>query len=394
MVAPQSGGSYPMSLSGNRSQDFMDYAMNPDEFSKAVVASHAPVDSAKMTAQMRDAVARGDYQTAAAIKAQLTKANFIEPTNIREGGAAIFNDGSNRIMTSPKTEVGMQNDRDAQGNVIGQSNVPGALAAIGQSEAARAGGKAADSLPYETAPTYNNTTGQTELIPRSATLAGGYPTTAPLGAPQFADTSAKAGAGYFTGLAESAADAPNRVYALNQMKGMLASRTQFGPGTDAAVRFADFANGIGKAIGFQGNFNGQNVTNVNEFNKRSAQYSARAAADLGLSGSDKRLDMSVAATPNGHMTNQALGAIIPQMIGFEAAKQGMANAGAAYAQAHPGPNAQGQFLSQWRAAYDPQVFQTTSLPANEQGAAIGRLAPPQRAAMARKWQTLKSLGAF
>ena len=223
---------------------------------------------------------------------------------------------------------------------------------------------------------------------------GGFATTAPLGAPQFAATLGEAGGKYFSGLQESAADAPNRVYALQQMLPLVNGKTEFGPGTGAAEKVAGIINGIAKGAGFNASFNNSNVTNINEFNKFAAQYGARAAQDLGLGGSDARIAMTVAATPNGHMTNDALRRVIPVMIGLENAKQGMANAGAVYAQARHGANAQAGFLTQWRQAYDPTIYQMMAMPASDAAAAYLRLPPPQRAALAKKSQALAAMGAF
>ena len=376
---------------------------NPEAYGAALTESNKPTDASKML--VAAGLTEGTPEYAAALQAIVKKQGFIEPTAIREGGYAIANDGSGRTWSAPKTEVGTQNIRDANGQVIGQENVPGAVEAIAASEKARALGKAdatpisgvdADNNPaYTTAGTIaRGVNGGGPLAAALGANGGAVRPSPTLGAATFADNASKASAAFFSGLADSAADAPNRVYALKQMMPLVNSKTAFGPGTDAATEFAGYLNGTAKALGFQASFNDKNVTNVNEFNKWAAQYSARAAQDLGLGGSDARLAMSVAATPNGHMTNEALKAIIPQMMGFEAAKSGMANAGAAYAEQHPGPNAQAQFLKDWRSAYEPRVYQLMALPPAEAAAKFKAMTPAERNDLTRKSKALQAMGAL
>ena len=397
-MAPSQSG--PMSLTGDPGRDMSMYMLNPEEYTKNVIASNAPVDMARTVQQAQSAMARGDLATANALLAKVQHDNYTAPLNGRPGSTLRDPYNPSRILgyDAPSVE-GAFPVYGPDGMPTGYQQAPGAASAIQQQAAAKATGQAAGDL----VDVYNPQTQQMVKVPKSAVLSGAanggapFAAGAPLGASNFAGTMGDAGGKFFSGLADSASDAPNRIYALRQMLPLVTgpSATQFGPGTDVAVKFAGFVNGIGKSLKQNWNFNGQNITNINEFNKFASQYSARAAQDLGLGGSDKRIEMTVAATPNGHMTNDALRHVIPQMIGFENAKQGMANAAAQYARMHPGPNAQADFLTSWRANYDPRIYTWMADGTVKQNmAALKKSNPADYSAIIRKATLLGQIGAI
>ena len=289
---------------------------------------------------------------------------------------------------------------DANGNVTGATTLPGYTAAEAATERARAfgsaSGRAEGSLPYETTETYNNATGQREITPRAATLNGHYNTTAPLGAPKFADAQAASGADYFSGLSRSAADVPNQRFAVHKMLDLVNApgAPAFGPGTQTANEFAGLVNGAGKAFGYQWNVNDSNITKVGEFNKLAAQLSSRMASDTGMNGSDKRLDLTIHANPNSEMTSDNLRQVLPMVDGFLAAKQGQAAAATTYAKANPGPNAQAEFTTLYNKAYDPRVYQVMSMPPAQRAATIQGMSAADRATLRQRYNTLHGMGAI
>lgn len=389
---PQQGSLQMPGLSPEESQ--ARYMLDPQGYMQQLQASSSPTDV------MKNLAAQYGWGTPA-FKQAMAEANFknnyVAPVNGRPGSTLRDAHDPTRIIgydpTSPGN--GAVPTFDASGNVTGWTLPNGATQVAAAMEGARTAAAAANKpiAGYDAQgnPVFSN---DLNAAHGGTGSPGGFRPGPGLGAAKFADTMGAASGQFFSGLADSAADAKNRVFALNQMLPLVNGPTQFGPGTPGAEKMAGFINGVGKAFGQNWSVNNQTVTDVNEFNKFAAQYSARAAQELGLGGSDKRIEMTVAATPNAHMTNDALRHVIPVMIGLENAKQGMANAGQSFAQAHPGPNAQGQFLQQWRTAYDPRIFTAMAQGPSGVQALLKTLPAPERQALIHKSQMLAEMGAF
>jgi hypothetical protein len=382
---------------------------DPSAYWGAVAAAGTPIDDIKRLQQ--SGIDPRSPQGQALLRAGAAKA-MQTPLNDDKRGYLTDPYSGQVVNYHPAMPEGAAPAFDARGNVVGANMLPGVAQARGDVARAEAIGRAAGDVQE----VFDPGTGTYRAVPKTAVLsgggagggaagsidgrlgggrsapAGGYQTKPGLGAEAAANATGAASAKAFQDMADGAADAGNRIYALRQM-GDIAGRVVLGPGSEASTKAAAVLNSIGQAIGRPGSFNDRNVTNAAEFNKWAGQYSARAAQDLGLSGSDARMNLTVSATPNGHMTNAALRSVIPQMIGFEAARQARAAAGVRWQQSN-GPATWQQFTSAWNRAYDPRLFTVQQLPAEQQRQFFRNLTPADRQALASKAAALKAMGAY
>jgi hypothetical protein len=385
-TAPQS---YPMSLSGDPVKDYSDYTMNPEEFTKQLIASHAPVDMAKMVAQAQQAMARGDIATAQALLGSINKQNYISPINVRQGGIALDPVTHEVIFQSAQAPTGSAVDYQG-GQPVGMHTIAGSDNALRNS-------KAGDLVDV-----WDSASHQMIKVPASTVLnagapgggqpggssqpyAAGPPTGFTPAANELGQQSAKA----FHDVAEAGSDAQNRIYGLNQMSGIIDQGLKTGPGSARLTNFLGHWNTIAPQFA---QINPAGISSRQELDKWGAQVSSRYASELGLSGSDKRVELSIHATPNGEMTPQALRQIIPQMIGFENAKIGRAQAASVYSQQHP--EGFSQFSALWNKTYNPQIYTHMSQGPQAFGAWAKSLPADQRAKIRDQYIALKQMGAI
>jgi len=386
-VSPQAGGSYPMSLSGNPQQDFMNYAMSPEEFMKARIAASAPADFTKLLQQ--SGIDPNSPIGRQLMQSQVAKQNYIAPISGRPGSTIRDPNDPSRVLgyDAPNIE-GAFPVYGPNGMPTGYQQAPGATQAFAAAEGAKTAGKAANT-PITAFDAQGNPVFTNELDAAHGGQGGALRPQAPLGAVAAANVVGTNSANAFQQISDSAADVPNRLLALRQMDQLVSDpKTLLGPGSDAANRFkgvlATFAPGVAPP---------QSVTNGAEFNKWAAQYSARTAQELGLSGSDSRLALAVHATPNGEMTAPALKAIIPQMVGFENAKAGMARAAQTWQQTY-GPQSVQAFRNAWNQNYDPRVYTWMAQGPKAFAQNVAGLSKPEAARLRQKYLTLKQIGAL
>jgi hypothetical protein len=387
-VAPTMG---PMSLSGNREQDMMQYEMAPEEYIKAVIASHSPTDFSKMLIQA--GVDPNGPLGKQLMQAQIAKQNNIPLVSGRPGAPMYRQDGSVAAM-SPQNIEGANPDIQDGRFTGAYSAAPGAAGVIASTAAAKAGGAAT----YHPMTAFDPTTGApiitTDALAATA-AAGGRPMEAGprLGAAAAANVTGTNSANAFQDISNGAADVPNRIYALKNMASIVADpRSQFGPGSEASNTFKGTLAQIAQSAGIAAPSPAA-TTNADEFGKWATQYSARSGQELGLSGSDARTQLAVHATPNGEMTKQALQSVIPQMIGIETAKQGYATAANLWQQQH-GPQTVQQFRTEWNKVYDPSIY-THMVQGHAAFAAwVNSLTPAQAAQTRQKYKVLYQIGAL
>lgn len=392
---PSPAGAGVWSLSGNPQQDMSDYMLNPDKYGEAVIASHAPVDMAKAVQQAQAAMARGDMATASALLANIQKQNNIPLVSGRPG-APMFDHTGHIVGMSPQNIEG-QNPVIENGAFTGAyTTAPGAMEGVQALSAAKAVGAASGDM----VDVYNPATQSMIKVPKSVLLGnaanGGAPMQAgpALGEASAANVTGTNSANGFQAISEGAADVPNRKLALGQMAALVNDpNTILGPGSSTAAGFAGRFNTFAQTAGIPAHFNANTVTNGQEFQKWASQYSARSAQELGLQGSDARMNLAVHATPNGEMTAGALKAIIPQMVGFENAKQGRANAAVAWQQAH-GPASLQQFNTAWNQIYDPKVYTLMAQGPKAFAGAVAQMKPAEAAQLRQKYIALKQAGAL
>lgn len=392
--APQEQGRAPMSLSGNPVQDYTDYSMNPEEYTKQLIQQHAPNDMAKAVAQANAALARGDVGTATALLQNIQKQNYIAPMNVRQGGM-VYNPITKKIeLQTAQAPEGSMVNYGPDGKPINIAPIEGGAAAIQTENAAKAVGSAAGDLVQ----VFDPATHQMVKVPKSAVLSGaanGQPPMAaapPLGAGAAFDVTGKNSANAFQDISNGAADVPNRIYALKQMQTLTADpNSKFGAGSEGLNHFNSLLGTISQSTGIQ--FDPKAATNANEFQKWATQYSARSGQELGLSGSDARTQLAVHATPNGEMTRQALQSVVPQMIGIENAKQGYAQAANVWQQNH-GPQSVQEFRTEWNKVYNPSIYTHMAQGPQAFAAWAKGLSKSDAAQVRQQYIQLKQLGAL
>lgn len=377
----------PWSLTGSPAQDFSMYAMNPDEYGKAVIAAHAPVDMAKTMQQARAALDRGDMATAQALLANVEKQNYIAPVSVRAGGVALDPHTGKPMFQAVQAPEGSNVNYGPDGKAASITPIQGAGQAIQAAAAAKSFGSKAGELVQ----VYNPGTGQMEWRPQQAVLqggaGGGIAAGAPLGAQAAANVTGTNSANEFKTISDGAADVPNRKYALSQMAAIVADpKSVLGPGSEA------WNHTIGKLATLTGT-DAPATSKYDEFSKWANQYSARSAQELGLSGSDARVQIAIHATPNGEMTKPALAAIIPQMVGLENAKQGQANAAVAWQRTHGAADVQA-FRTQWNQVYDPRIYTAMAQGPAAVQHLMKTVSASDRQALIRKSQALAAMGAL
>jgi hypothetical protein len=144
--APQQSGGSALSLTGNPQRDQALFLLDPSEYLKGVISAGAPTDLMKtMRAMGIDPNSATGRQI---LQANVAKTNYIEPVNVRQGGA-VLEPGTNRVIfQNPKIPEGASVTWDASGTPTAVNMTPGAAAAIGAASGAQAGGQAAGKAPY------------------------------------------------------------------------------------------------------------------------------------------------------------------------------------------------------------------------------------------------------
>jgi hypothetical protein len=379
-AAPYQRG--PLSLTGNPLKDYLLQATNPEAYSGAVINSNTPGDFAKLL------IARGidpnSPQGQQLMQQQIDKQNNIPPISGRPG-APLFSAVDGHIISMAPQNIPGGNPVIQNGQFTGSyTQAPGAAQIEQNMTAAHATGQAAG----ETVQVYNPSTGQMDMVPKSTVLKGGFSATPPPGFAAASDVTGKNSATEFANISNGAADVPNRIFALRNMSQMV---------NDPASVLGVGSDGYNKMLGYLGTLTGSappSVSNVQEFNKWASQYSARKGQELGLSGSDARVQIAIHATPNSEMQKPALQAIIPQMIGLENAQAGHATAANQW-QAQHGPQTVQAFRTEWNKVYDPRIYTwLASGTVKQEMAKLKKDNPADYNALVHKATVLGQLGAL
>lgn len=403
---PQQAGGYPMSLTGDPQTDYGYYIQNPDKYTEAVIAAHAPTDFAKTL--VASGIPQGSPLFKQLMQANVAKQNYTAPVNGRPGSTLRDPYDPTKVIgyDAPTVDGGIP-IYGPDGQFQGYKAAPGAAAITAQMTGAKAGAEAGAKAPYELIQVWNPQTGQMELRPKSdatgggsqrgaggagpidAALGGGnhFAAGPRLGAQSAANTAGTGSANAFTAIQEQAQDVPTRLMALRQSLDLVNKGVLTGPGAQSLQHWQGLANTFGIP------FAGKDVSDATELNKWLSQYSARAAQDLGLSGSDARIALTVQATPNGHMQPNALKHIIPRMIGMEMGKAAYATAAGNWQQKY-GADTNAQFQTEWRKNYDPTLFTAMQWGPASFKNWVKSLKPEDQAKYKAKYMGLKAMGAI
>lgn len=363
-------------------------AMSPEKYFDARIAASAPVDTARTVQQAQAALARGDMATATALLGKVQHDNYIAPAIARGNSWTIHQDGTKDY--NPGLPEGSEPIYDGQHRMVGVRTIDGVVKSISDIE----GGRARARNSYEPIAGVDDNGRPIFTSKTDAATGGGGGTIRPGLSPGQAaafDVSGRNSAQVFQQISDMGADVPNRLNALRQLQGLVANpNTILGPGSAAAAQLKGYLGTIAQSWG---GGPPESVSNAAEFNKWAAQYSARTAQELGLNGSDARVQIAVHASPNGEMPRQALQAVIPQFVGMENAKQGYATAAVTWQQTH-GPDSAQQFRTTWNHVFDPRLYAWAAEGPQSLTHHLGSLSRDDAVALRNKYLVLKQIGAF
>ena len=392
LASPQAAAgpqSYPMRSSGDPMTDIFNYSSNPEAYSEQKIKTDAPNDFARQL--MQSGIDPRSPLGQQLMQQQTAKLNYVAPINGRPGSAIRDPYNPSKVLgyDAPTIE-GAFPIYGPDGMPTGYQQAPGATQAM----AAAAGAKTAAQNANEPIAGYD-ANGNPVFGNKLAAAQGGnsnFRPGAPLGAVAAYDVQGKAAAEKANAWAESAAGAPDRIFALRQIQTLARDpSTITGPGSN----WVNTTKGVMSTLSSQfGLAPPQSVTNAGEMNKWLAQYGARQAESLGLSGSDARLNLAVHASPNGEMTPQAFNAMLPTFIGFDMSNIDRNQMWQRYQKSYGLQSAQ-DFQTEWSQAYDPRVYTWMA------GGGVKNVAaqvkaiknPAERRALLQKYDRMKALGA-
>lgn len=191
---------------------------------------------------------------------------------------------------------------------------------------------------------------------------------------------------------QQAQDALTQLDILNRIKTLAGSGVYTGPGSQ---NVAKLATAVSQVPGFEQA--SKYAQNYNELAKFMAQNAARMGQQMGLSGSDSRIDLALHAQPNAAMDTKSIQHVSDYISGLVRMQQSKAAAMDQWLQ-YPGHSMQNedQFEHLWRQNADPRLFQLNQM--SDQNEAINyartHISASERNALAQKHDVLVRLGAL
>lgn len=413
---PQRG---PWSLSGDPRQDMSAYMLNPEEYGKAVIASHAPTDLAKM--MMQAGIDPNSPLGHQLMQAQIAKQNYTAPVNGRPGSVLRdAYDPTHVIGYDPASINGAFPVFGADGMPTGYQQAPGAAQAMGVVAAAEAGGKGAGGAPYDLV-TVVGPDGTPHQIPKSLLTGGG-------GAPSSASPAGGGGSlnGYYGRGGQSGAHATNQsglapqaqtaatTAGTNSANGFQAAIDEGAKSKDAvrslnlimdaakglptgagSERIADLKSGWNAVVGAVGLPNALKadpgaIAKFNEMSKNAANLAQQLSSGAGANGTDARLANALRSLPGAHYSPAAIQEVGLNLKGLASAANARSIAAANWQQQH-GPGSYSQFQSTWQKAYNPDLFYHVQK--GDLSKWSGGMSASARARVLDQYRTLKGLGA-
>ncbi len=247
----------------------------------------------------------------------------------------------------------------------GQGQTPMRLPQVGAPSVA---GPTIPNLPSPTQQIFNPQTNRMEFVGNQPNggmgqgggvgLAPGTPAAAPLGTPEAAAVDASAAANQGVALQQRADIVPNTKAILGNLEADLGDFTS-GPATEKLASVEKFLN-----ANLHTNIDTSSLAGRERFNKMSAMLAQAQFQQLGGTGTDKQLGSTELTSPNSELSKMGNKGIIALLKGNEDAIAAKNQAWQAFKQAN-GPQTYGQFSTQFNKTYDPRVFQSQYLDANE-----------------------------
>ncbi len=280
----------------------------------------------------------------------------------------------------------------------GQQQIPVRMPAIGQPSIAGPGIQ--NELPPGTQ-RYNPQTHQMEFVGPSggggqpqggggapvAGQGGGMAAAPPLGAPEAASVDASFGAKQGTELQSMADNVPARKALLGNLEGALGQFTS-GPGQDWKMVAKAFANANSP---FGNVFDAKSIASQEEFNKQAVQLAQQQFQALGGTGTDSKLDSAMHTSPNDALSKMGNKGIIAMLKGNEDAIAAKNLAWQQFKQQN-GPQSYGTFSAQFNKSYDPRVFQSQYLSADDKKKMVSGLTQPEKNKLFQAFTVAKQNG--
>lgn len=371
------------------------YAMNPDEYGKAIIASHAPTDLAKMMEQAGiDPNSPLGHQI---MQQNLAKQNYIPPVQVRQGSVALGSDGK-PVFYNPQMEKGMVPNFSADGTPTSASVLPGFAEGNAAIESLEKGAVANVQSHYGLTQRFNSQTGQMESVPVSGVLNNFYgkgqgtPTGAPLGQTQAANTAGANSANQFNDAVTAGQGAKNANFQLDRIM-QAAQGLSTGPGSEGMSHIKSGINALSGAVGAGPVFDRDRIAQFDEMKKNAAALGLSLSQAAGQGTTDARLKTALDALPNSNYAPKAIQEVGLNLKGLQAAALARGNAAAAWQQQH-GPGDFTTFSRSWNNAYNPEIFYHMQKGAGPYQAWVRSLSPAQADQITKQYRQMKALGAF
>lgn len=278
----------------------------------------------------------------------------------------------------------------------GQGQVPMRLPQVGPVTQA---GPAIPNLPAPTTITYDQS-GQAHYVGNQSGaaaanagvgrgtpggLAPGTLAAAPPGAAEARTTDANASANQGIALQQRADAVPQNKGILGNLEGDLGDFTS-GPATEKLATFEKFLNAnLGTAVDTKG------LAGRERFNKMSAMLAQSQFQALGGTGTDKQLGSTELTSPNSELSKMGNKGIIALLKGNEDAIAVKNREWQAFKQEH-GPQSYGQFSTQFNQSYDPRVFQSQYLNADDRKKMISGMTKTEQKGFLNAYRNALSSG--
>lgn len=232
-----------------------------------------------------------------------------------------------------------------------------------------------------------------------ATVSSGAPASPPLGAEEYASTTAGAAGDRYSQTIAEAKDAPLLIDAMKNVRSLSKEGVSTGPGQDwqnhvlgvfANSPLLDSIPGLKDAVAGAKD----NVSKFQEIQKYLYQNSLRLGGALG-NPTDSRTEAAAHASPSDANFPASLQELAAYNIGQYSALMGKANAQDKVLGPNGGtPQQQASFENQWRNAYDPEIFRLQTADPEDHKAMIDALTPAEAKSLREKRAQLKAMGAL
>lgn len=277
----------------------------------------------------------------------------------------------------------------------GQAQIPMRFPQVGQPT--QAGPGIQNELPPGTQ-RYNPVTRQMEYIGPGGGMGGGGQSggqgsggglgaAPPLGAPEAASVDAQFGAKQGTELQSMADNVPARKALLGNLEGALTQFTS-GPGQNWKMVAKNFANANSP---FGNIFDPKSIASQEEFNKQAVQLAQAQFQALGGTGTDAKLDSAMHTSPNDALSKLGNKGIIAMLKGNEDAIAAKNRAWQAWKQQN-GPESYGRFSTEFNKSYDPRVFQSQYLSADDRKKMLSGMTKQEQKGFLNSYRTALNNG--